>query len=203
MDSLLERAFELSTDPQDMARHFWEFIGYMLKPPKAGKYKWILTGGPDSLRQQVLTVASSIILYSETIQNVGPAMTIATATKAHNQKTMRIPFYPSFTTTKSDPYEMDRLRRVIKRGGFQEPADCKKAPKADHIDRFIDERCVIFESHKIKTPLAEIYNEYTQWACTQEKTLRRKHLILGLQARGIPYTPYGKRHFSGIALKAY
>lgn len=219
---LQQKIFQLCIDPEDVMRHFFEVLGYLMNPSEVLKYTIVFYGDQTSGKHEILNMVHSIMdpTYKHTVKtDHKPANRVHTDQQI--DYTLVIPFFGDFSKHNSyGVYHLDviinnelegitatamhSLRRLIKRGNFNIPTDCQAAYEdyfrtTDHIGNFIKQCCVVIDDDRIKTPQHDIWTAYQKWSNEHSQIhVTKKELREDLISRGFNYIR--TRKFEKIAL---
>jgi phage/plasmid-associated DNA primase len=225
-DTLLFQLFELSSNPDEMVRHFWEFLGYLMLPSRALQYRWVLYGEPASGKHEIIQVVSEFF-DKKTLREVVTCERFP-PDRAHTDEqityTMVIPFHGDFSRPGDfGLYQMDRiilsesagmtaaamrgLVRLIERGKFDIPEDCHEAYRdyfrtVDHVGNFLRECVVLHENREIRTQMLKVFKRYLTWSGEIHMRYSRNVFIKEIRSRGIGYQrgSDGYYYFEGLSL---
>jgi len=218
---LRQKIFQLCIAPDEVERHLFECIGYMLNPSEILNYSIVLYGNQTSGKHEILKMIKTIvhkdfhhIVKTETAPKSG------IHTDKQIEYTTVIPFFGDFSMHNSygiyhldnllskeidgiTAYALSALRRLIKRGYFKIPPDCDMAYKdyfrtVDHLGQFLEQQCIIIDDKRISTKLTDIWDAYSRWSLRTPIKLTQYQFIQEMTARGFFYT--NTRRFEKISL---
>ena len=210
LEAVVRELFRLSSDQDEMTRHFWEILGYLMLPDNLRKKRIVFCGEPFGKK-----------LGQFFVDTVGWGLLNFGHERENEQNTIVVPIFPvsDFVSRNSDIFDDEKeihgfvanmvrsLQNYIRRGHFIEPKDCidareKYFAKADTVHGFLAEKCVIVDDDSVTTKCADLFHAYRLWCarkCT--KPLRRKVLLDDLTRRGMPIAVVGDaQHIVGLVL---
>jgi phage/plasmid-associated DNA primase len=223
---MVSRLFRLSSNPRQMQRHFYEVLGYLMCPSDVLQIQFVLFGESSSGKHELNHVIRAVIgdKNMDNLVHTENQRPDIIHTDEQINYTMVIPFYGNFNMPEAFPiYKFDEmlnleipgivqkaltgLRRLIRRGKFKEPDDCKDAHRQyfrtiDHVGNFLKERCVLVDDNSVKVSRREMFWEYLKWADESKMRLNTTAFTEELRARGIAYhrSASNERFYLGIAL---
>jgi len=224
-DAALDEMFRLASDPVDMRRHFYEFLGYMLLPSRVLRFQWVLYGDKQSGKYEALKTVGALLGGEEDPDNL--LFVEQPPARVHTDKqlarTMVIPFFgrPSIDAPPAHLFDrimeqelsgilnraLEGLQTVIRRGRFEIPVNCQDATRdyfrtVDQVGNFLNDCCVVLDTNSVRVPAAHVINKYIAWSQNSPMRLGRADFVQEMRSRGIPYTRSrnGVRHFCGLAL---
>ena len=215
---LLDEAFELCTEPDEVKRHFFECLGYLMAPSDIVPVKIVFFGSENSGKHEAFSVVKSLVehkkLHKICFVASPPDVIHSDFDIAHSTV---IPFYGEFRRVSDVPVygfdiaaehelsgivneSMSGLKRLAQRGHFDPPRDVIKATSqylrnVDHLGAFISDNLVILRDEAHYVPCRDVFHKYRNWYDDKRYKLSRKELIQELRARGIK-TGYVNRNLA-------
>lgn len=204
-NKLLWEIFRYGKEPDKMIRHLHEFLGWLAFPLGDFRVNWILVGGENSGKFEVMRIAQwfSTNERRRFVDVSGDTPDPYKKTNVHT-KSQHIPFWrtgkpiPEMIITRIIANELPGIlnqiiggiQNVIRREHLSPPLECHHAKKEwamkiSPIGRFLQSQCYITDDESIITRGSEIYECYQRWESKHKIFLARRKFYSEIRTIGV------------------